>query len=92
MRDWWVEVTLTDPARPQDMNHAVRAIFPQALVIRHLPPERPAATAGRVGPARDPLEVAREFVDAVGGAPPSPSEEMVLAETLEAVESVARSA
>jgi exonuclease SbcD len=90
--DTWVKVTVTDPVRPEDLTRVVKARFPHALVVQHVPPRREGERVGAVGRARDPLDVAREFVDYAGGAPPTPAEDNALAQSLEAVRAAERSA
>ncbi|WP_265521473.1 exonuclease SbcCD subunit D [Oerskovia flava] len=89
----WSRVVVTDPARPAELFARVRARFPHALQIQHRPP----ATAERetialIGAGHDPLEVARDFVDHVTGAPPSPDEDAALRSALELAVASERSA
>jgi exonuclease SbcD len=89
----WVRVTVTDPHRPADLYRRVRSRFPHALVVQHQPPVR--AGAGRVAEvtaARDPLEVAAEFVAHVSGARPTEAEAAVLRRAYEHAAAVDRSA
>jgi exonuclease SbcD len=86
LSDRWMRVTLTDAVRPPHLNQQVKRAFPHALVIQHLP----ATRSGEDGPqavtaARDPLEVAGEFVQFAGGAEPTTGEASALAAALEAV-------
>ncbi|PYF99345.1 Exodeoxyribonuclease I subunit D [Georgenia satyanarayanai] len=89
----WVRVAVTDTARPRDLYARVRARFPHALVVQH----RPAVplTGGpvrAVTTARDPLEVAAEFVHEVTGEAPTTAETAVLRAAYEAALAAERSA
>ncbi|OLT47133.1 exonuclease SbcCD subunit D [Cellulosimicrobium sp. CUA-896] len=91
--DDWVRVVVTDPARPAELYARVRARFPHALQVTHRPPqqaERETVTA--VGPGRDPLDVARNFVEHVSGHAPTAAEESVLRDALEGALAAERSA
>ena len=88
----WLRVVVTDPVRPPELVSRVRERFPHALVVEH----RPAGAAqGRVTAAvtaaRDPLEVADEFVEHVTGAAPTAEERAVLRRAYEHVLAAARS-
>ncbi|QTE29554.1 exonuclease SbcCD subunit D [Pengzhenrongella sicca] len=89
----WLRVLVTDPARPADLYARVRARFPHALVVQHRPP---AAGGGYehqvVTSARDPLEVAAEFVRHVTAAGPTAAEAGALRAALERVVALERSA
>lgn len=91
--DDWLRVVVTDPARPRDLVGRVRERFAHALQIQHQP-DRTAEreTIAVVGAAQDPLEVTRDFVDYVTGAPPSGAETAVLSSALEAARASERSA
>ncbi|MBX9245980.1 exonuclease SbcCD subunit D [Actinotalea ferrariae] len=89
----WVRVVVTDPARPTELYARVRERFPHALAVEH----RPVAAAERrtlaaVTAARDPLEVAAEFVEHVTGGRPSAEERAVLLRAYEDVLAAERSA
>ncbi|WP_277212652.1 exonuclease SbcCD subunit D [Isoptericola croceus] len=89
----WLRVVVTDPARPAELFARVRARFPHALQIQHRPPvaaER--ETIALIGAGHDPLEVTRDFVDHVTGAPPSPDEDAALRSALELAVASERSA
>lgn len=89
----WVRVTVTDARRPADLYARVRGRFPHALVVQHRPPARDAdARAAEVSAARDPLEVAAEFVAHVSGTPPTPAEAAVLRRAYEQAVAAERSA
>ncbi|HYQ77142.1 exonuclease SbcCD subunit D [Cellulomonas sp.] len=91
--DDWVRVTVTDAHRPADLYRRVRARFPHALVVQHQPPARAAgARVAEVTAARDPLEVAAEFVQHVSGARPTEAEAAVLRRAYEQVVGAERSA
>jgi DNA repair protein SbcD/Mre11 len=91
--DDWVRVTVTDAHRPADLYRRVRARFPHALVVQHQPPAREAGPRlAEVTAARDPLEVAAEFVQHVSGARPTEAEAAVLRRAYEQVAAAERSA
>jgi exonuclease SbcD len=91
--DDWVRVTVTDDHRPTDLYRRVRGRFPHALVVQHQPPARVGAPrAAEVTAARDPLEVAAEFVEHVSGRRPSDAEAAVLRRAYEHVAAAGRSA
>jgi exonuclease SbcD len=91
--DDWVRVTVTDAHRPADLYRRVRARFPHALVVQHQPPVQDAgARAAEVTAARDPLEVAAEFVAHVSGSRPTDAEAAVLRQAYEHVAAAERSA
>ncbi|WP_028051183.1 exonuclease SbcCD subunit D [Cellulomonas sp. URHD0024] len=87
--DDWVRVTVTDAHRPQDLFHRVRARFPHALVVQHVPavaPGRPRPSV--VTAAHDPLDVAADFLTHVTGRGPTPAELAVLRQAYEDVADV----
>lgn len=90
----WVRVTVTDAARPVDLQQRVRAHFPHALVVMHVPAGggAGASRAVAVGAGSDPLDIAAQFVRHVTGAPPSPAEVAVLRRAYEDVTAAERSA
>ncbi|MBN0040670.1 exonuclease SbcCD subunit D C-terminal domain-containing protein [Cellulosimicrobium cellulans] len=91
--DDWLRVVVTDAVRPAELYARVRARFPHALQVTHRPPrvaEREVVTA--VGPGRDPLDVARDFVEHVAGHAPSDAEVAVLREAFELALAEERSA
>ena len=92
-REDWLRVVVTDAARPPELYAQVRARFPHALVVEHRP-ERPLGKAptAAVTSARDPLEVADEFVEHVTGAVPTDAERDVLRRAYELVLAGDRSA
>lgn len=91
--DDWVRVTVTDAHRPADLYRRVRARFPHALVVQHQPPLREVGPrVAEVTAARDPLEVAAEFVQHVSGARPTEAEAAVLRRAYEQVVAAERSA
>lgn len=92
--DDWLRVVVTDAARPTELYARVRDRFPHALVVEHRAAgatARAQATAA-VTSARDPLEVAAEFVEHVTGAAPSVAERDVLRRAYEDVLAAERSA
>lgn len=91
-REDWVHVVATDEHRPADLVARVRAALPHALVIEHRSPVPRTRAAAVVTAARDPLEVAGEFVAHVTGAPPTPAEAAVLRRAYEDVLAAERSA
>jgi exonuclease SbcD len=87
--DDWVRVTVTDEHRPQDLFRRVRARFPHALVVQHLPAAVPGrARAAMVTAAHDPLDVAADFLTHVSGRGPTPAEVAVLRRAYEDVADV----
>jgi exonuclease SbcD len=91
--DDWLRVVVTDAVRPAELYARIRARFPHALQVTHRPPrvaEREVVTA--VGPGRDPLDVARDFVEHVAGHAPSDAEVAVLREAFELALAEERSA
>lgn len=74
--DAWVQLTVTDEARPAHFAQRLRERFPHALVTRHLPASGPLLTSlHRVGALeRDPVHIARDFVTYVSGAPATDAE------------------
>ncbi len=91
-REDWVKVLVTDPARPSELVPRVRSVFPHALVVEHRPAQRDSVRLAAVTAARDPLDVAAEFVEHVTGAPPTEPELAVLRRAYEAVQADGRSA
>ncbi|RYV51870.1 exonuclease SbcCD subunit D [Pengzhenrongella frigida] len=89
----WLRVTVTDVARPPELYARVKVRFPHALVVQHRPP---AAAGARehvaVTSARDPLEVAAEFVEHITAAEPTRAEASALRAALEHVLALDRSA
>ena len=84
--DDWVRVTVTDAARPPDLQRRVRDHFPHALVVRHVPAGGAVSSrAVTVGAASDPLDVAAQFVHHVTGADPTPAEAAVFRRAYEDV-------
>ena len=68
LTDAWVQVTVTDDARPRGMYEGIRERFPHALVVRHEPVSGPLAH-NRVAPiaSLDAVAVTRQFVEFVTG-------------------------
>ena len=89
----WVRAVVTDPARPADLYARVRAAFPHVLSVEHAPTASASrGSAAAVTAARDPLEVADEFVEHITGALPTPAESDVLRRAYELVLAGERSA
>ncbi|QDB78521.1 exonuclease subunit SbcD [Georgenia wutianyii] len=89
----WVRVAVTDTVRPRDLYARVKARFPHALVVQHRPTTPLTGGPARaVTAARDPLEVAAEFVQDVTGAAPTGAESAVLRQAYEAALAAERSA
>jgi len=89
----WVRVVVTDEHRPQDLFVRVRARFPHALVVQHRPPQVEGGSALRtVTAAADPVEVAADFVEHVGGTRPGADELAVLRAAYEHAAAAERSA
>ncbi|RKR76222.1 exonuclease SbcCD subunit D [Frondihabitans australicus] len=62
--DDWVRVFVTDTVHPADLHARVRARFPHALSIQHVPEGGgPASTRRVVAVDSDPVEVATDFVE-----------------------------
>jgi len=87
-----VKVLVTDAARPAELVPRLRAVFPHALVVEHRPAHRESMELAAVTAARDPLDVAAEFVEHVTGAGPTEPERAVLRRAYEAVQAEGRSA
>ena len=82
----YLQVTLTDPARPREPMERLRARFPHVLVLGFAPDGSPGGTtsyAARVR-GRNDLEVATDFVDHVRG-PAEPDEAALLEAGFEGV-------
>ena len=72
----WLQVTLTDAARPDDAMARLTARFPHVLVLRHEPDGATADNAtyaARVA-GRTPLEIGAAFVEHVRRTPPDNDE------------------
>lgn len=94
LRDAWVQLTVTDEARPPNYVHRLRECFPYALVTRHVPAAGPLLTARHRVDAtrRDPGQIARDFVTYVSGSAPTDAELAVFQEAHDRVRAVERSA
>jgi DNA repair protein SbcD/Mre11 len=91
--DDWLRVVVTDVVRPPDLYARVKQRFPHALVVQHRPPEVPGRRShAAVTTARDPLEVAAEFVNHVTACDPTEDEAAALRAALEHVVALERSA
>jgi exonuclease SbcD len=79
VEEHWLQVTVTDDARPPELVSRIRARFPHALVVRHEPTGGPLVGSGLpatavAGAAHDPVDVARAFVQHVTGGDPTEPE------------------
>lgn len=85
--DHWLEVTLTDKARPRGPMEQLRRRFPDLLSLRftHDPTAATSSSAERLArlERRDPFELAREFVEYVRGGPPTAAEAKLLRDALD---------
>lgn len=83
--DHYLQVTLTDPARPREPMEQLRSRFPHVLVLAFAPDgaeDRSASYATRVR-GRTDIEIATDFVEHVRG-PADPAEAALLADGFEA--------
>lgn len=72
---YWLEVTVTDTARPTDLVARVHAVLPHALIIRHEPHDRTVRDAPELAHAHArPLDIAVSFLTDAGGVAPSQEE------------------
>jgi exonuclease SbcD len=85
VEDHWLQVTLTDPARPAHPMERLRGRFPHALVLAFAPADgsTPALPAAAPRGRRD-HEVALDFVADLRGAPASDAESALLLEACDA--------
>lgn len=90
----WAQVTVTDPARPPDLQARVRERFPEALVVRHAPASGPLVErrTGSTEVPTQPSEVAEAFVHYVTGGDITPDELAVFEAAYEHVLADGRSA
>jgi exonuclease SbcD len=90
----WVQVSVTDAARPRELRSRVHERFPEALVVRHVPASGPLVE--RVtGPGHvptSPSEVAESFVRYVTGGDISPAELVAFESAYERALAAGRSA
>jgi len=85
--EYWLEVTLTDRARPAAPMDRLRGRFPGVLSLRFAHDPAAAASADSAGrlerlAERDPYDLAAEFVEHVRGNAPDPDEQALLHEAL----------
>jgi exonuclease SbcD len=85
--DDWLQVTLTDPARPDEAMARLTARFPHVLVLRHEPEGAAVSDEGsytaRVA-GRTPLEIGAAFAEHVRGTPLDDDEAELLGQAFEA--------
>lgn len=83
--DHWLQVTLTDPQRPAAAMERLRRRFPHTLVLLFDP--RGAVSADRPRAerlaGRSDLDIARDFLTEVTGAPPAPADQALLADAFQ---------
>lgn len=83
--DSWVQVTLTDRARPMHAMDRLRARFPHTLVLGFAPAGgAPSSTPAARASGRSDHEVTLDFVEALRGAPATPAESALLREAVDA--------
>jgi DNA repair protein SbcD/Mre11 len=90
----WVKVVLTDSRRPLSPMERLRDVWPHTLMLDFAPKgSEPGDSSKLEGLARakDPLEVCTLFVEEIGGGVPTPEEQTVLAEAVEAATQSAES-
>jgi exonuclease SbcD len=78
----WVQVTLTDPARPTAAMERLRARFPHALALRFAPTGGGRRATHVATEGRSAHEIALAFVDHVRGGPATDVEAALLDEAL----------
>lgn len=81
----WVEVTLTDAARPADAMDRLRRRFPHVVALHFAPEGAAAGVVGSYGARLRGLsdtELAASFVEDVRGVPADADEQALLAEVL----------
>lgn len=77
----WLQVTLTDPVRPDRPMERLRARFPHTLVLVFAPAGAPAPSVVAATPSgRSDHEVSLDFVEAMRGAPATDDEARLLQE------------
>lgn len=91
--DHWLQVSVTDTARPPEVVPRVRERFPHALVVRHVPVAGPLAAGASASTAvpSTPMEVAESFVSYVTGGDIEPLELAAFQAAYEAALSASRS-
>ncbi len=81
----WLQVTLTDPVRPDRAMERLRVRFPHTLVLAFEPEgARPLGTPHAPAHLDSAHDVALEFVHEVRGAPATAAEEQLLREAVDA--------
>ena len=81
----WVQVVITDDARPADLIQRVHAAYPHALAVIHRPANFPTSVGVGVEAlaARAPTDVASDFVLAVTNQPTTSGEDALIASVYE---------
>ncbi|MDT7572415.1 MAG: repair protein SbcD/Mre11, partial [Actinomycetota bacterium] len=81
----WLQVTLTDAARPDDAMARLTARFPHVLVLRHEPEGAAVDERSYVArvAGRTPTQIGAAFVEHVRGTPIEPDEAELLSAALE---------
>lgn len=81
----WLQVTVTDDARPHELTQTVRSAYPHALVIQHRPENSPSSIGTRAEAlaAMSPVEIASDFIEAVANRPATNSETDLLRQVYE---------
>jgi DNA repair protein SbcD/Mre11 len=83
--DAWLQVTLTDRARPPHAMDRLRARFPHTLVLGFAPAGAPASTTPAArGTGRSDHEIALDFVADLRGGPATAVESALLREAVDA--------
>ncbi|HEX3223445.1 MAG TPA: exonuclease SbcCD subunit D [Nocardioides sp.] len=79
VEDCWLQVTLTDPVRPEQPMERLRARFPHTLVLGFAPAgESPTSLLAAAPRGRTDHEVALDFVAEMRGAPADDDESALL--------------
>lgn len=78
--DRWVQVVVTDSARPEQLHERIREALPFAISIEHRPKlvNLTAGTVQRIMAATDPTSICAEFFTQVTNTSPSEAEVTVL--------------
>lgn len=84
LEDHWLQVTLTDAARPRDAMERLRTRFPHTLALQFDPVGGTAPQRRHSVQGRPDVEIAADFVAAVRGAGPNDSESALLQQAVDA--------